>query len=189
MFFTPSIYIGMNTNAQLKGDFTIDGVSKSHIAHVLDNQRDAVTYTLSPATLTFKERLTLIFKDQLIIIGVLLLTLLLMFINTIHTVVAWLTARAKEFHVRFLVGAHATTLFAQIICDYWKVLTMSSICGIGGAYIVHLTGLFDTLFTSFHWQAIACAILFCFLFGTIITTPIIAIYTKRFTVKKRGVSL
>lgn len=187
LFLPASLYIGMNTNASLNGEFIVDGVSKNDLTKVLDTFVDeSFQYELSDVRLALKDRLILVVKDQIIVIGVLLLTLILILVNTISTITTWLASREKEITVLFLIGASKAALRYKLLYDYWKIIIASFLAGISLAYFIYLSHVFDILFTDMQWQSIIVSFIFCFIFGTCITWPSILFYTRRYTIYKRG---
>lgn len=182
-----TIYYTMNQKAKFEGDFLIDGIEKKklqEVVHTFQMQHEGVDLELTSNQLSLMERITFVFKEQMILLIVLMLTLILILINTIATIITWIESRKEEIHIRYMVGGSYQRIQWGLLKDYWFIIFSSFIIGTIIAYAIYQIQLFDTLIHTFRFDAVLYTFIFCFVLGTSIAYPSIRYYYQTHIVKK-----
>ncbi|GEK30520.1 hypothetical protein KZO01_08290 [Kurthia zopfii] len=182
-----TIYYSMNEQNVFEGEFLIDGIAEKKLrqfVHDFQKHYAHLNIELTANQLSIVERITFVFKEQMILLVVLMLTLILIVINTIATIITWIESRKEEIQIRYLVGGSSKGIQWDLLKDYWLIVSCSFLVGTLIAYAIYQLGLFDILIQSFRLDAVVYSFIFCFVLGTSIAYPSIRYYDQSHIVKR-----
>lgn len=160
----------MDLHANGTGRYYIDGVKLSDMYKVIEQLEDRqifVDATIVPMKKTIKERLTLVAKDQTIVLILLIVTFILIGMNTIGVTINWIHARNDEIYVRYLVGGTARKINWWLLKEYWLIVIVSFAVGFILALMIVKVGIFEYVVSKIDSYGIALAFVFCFIIGTL----------------------
>ncbi|UTR16780.1 hypothetical protein MM221_09820 [Salipaludibacillus sp. LMS25] len=168
--FNRSFLISLDQTANILGVYDIDGLSASTVSQALTALQEdipSLMFDLHPLQPTFKERLTHVVQDQLIIIIMLSVTIIFIGMSTIGTTMAWIDSRRDEIYARYLVGARFRDVQWWLLKEYLLVLGGSFAIGAICAFLLISSDMFNKVVTLFDGRGLITALIFCLIIGTL----------------------
>lgn len=160
----------MDITANGLGMYYIDGIHPSDMNKVvehLENREIFVDATIIPMKKTMKERITLVAKDQAVVLILLIVTLILIGMNTIGVTINWILSRNDEIYVRYLVGGTTRKINWWLLKEYWLILIFSFVIGFILAMMLLKIGIFKYVVSEIDRYGIGLAFVFCLIIGTL----------------------
>lgn len=123
-----------------------------------------------------------------IIIFLMVLTLLLLILNTFHSTFNWITSRKKEIAVRRLVGANELNIKLLLLKDYIIIISYSYILGLILSIIINISNILPLFTGSIRLHEVIISYIFCLSIG-IITGYLIITHSLKKSINKeiRGI--
>lgn len=183
-----AFFASMDVNAGITGSYYIDGISSEDMFRVMEKLRNddtSIEVGVVPMRQTLKERMTLVVKDQTVVIILLVITFFLIGISTIGTTMGWINSRKDEIYARYLVGGTFKNIQWWLLKDYWMILLVSFTIGLFISYIIIKINIFNYVVNEIDIYGILFAFIFCFILGTL--TELISSlwdYRKKETIRK-----
>jgi hypothetical protein len=180
-----SFFAAMDQEADSTGTYYIDGFSYQTVSTALERLKQddqTLEFAINPLQKSFKDRVTLVVNDQMVIVILLIVTFFLIAMNTIGTTIAWLDTRKDESYARFLVGATLNNIQWWLLKEYWLILAGSFALGLAISFWIIQSGIFRYILTGLNIYGVGFALIFCFVLGTL--TEIISTSWKQ---RKKGV--